>query len=39
MATSFKDLIPHFFDRDVNDEVGQEDPAEFIKTLNFAVEG
>ena len=39
MATSFKDLIPHFFGRDVNDEGGQENPAEFIENLNFAVDG
>ena len=39
MATSFKDLIPHFFGRDVNDEGGQEDSAEFIENLNFAVDG
>ena len=39
MATSFKDLIPHFFGRDVNNEGGQEDPAEFIENLNFAVDG
>lgn len=39
MASSLKDLIPHFFGRDINDEGGQEDPAEFIKNLNFAIEG
>lgn len=39
MTTSFKDLIPHFFGRDVNDEGGQEDPAEFIENFNFAIDG
>ena len=39
MATSFKDLIPHFFSRNVNDEGRQEDRAEFIENLNFAVDG
>ena len=38
MATSFKDLIPHFFGREVSDE-GQEDLAKFIKYLNFAIDG
>lgn len=39
MATSLKDLIPYFSGRDVNDEGGQEDPAEYIENLNFAVDG
>lgn len=39
MATSLKDLIPYFFGRDVNDEGGQEDPAEYVENLNFAVDG
>lgn len=39
MATSLKDLIPYFFDRDVNDEGEQEDLAEYIENLNFAVDG
>lgn len=39
MTTSLKDLIPHFFGRDINDEGGQEDPAESIDNLNFAIDG
>lgn len=39
MATSSRDLIPHLFGRDVNDEGGQEDPAEFIENSNFAIDG
>ncbi len=39
MAASLKDLIPYFHGRDANDEGGQEDPAEFIENLNFAVDG
>lgn len=39
MATSLKDLIPCFSGRDVSDEGGQEDPAEFIENLNFAIDG
>ena len=39
MATSLKDFIPHFFGRDVNDEGGQEDPAEFLENLYFAIDG
>ena len=39
MAASLKDLIPHFFGRNVSDERGQEDPAEFIENLNFAIDG
>lgn len=38
MANSFEDPIPHLFGRDVNDEGGQEDPAEFIEILNFAID-
>lgn len=37
MVISFKDIIPHFFGWDMNDKGGQENPAEFIKNLNFAV--
>lgn len=39
MAISLKNLIFYFFGQDVNDEGGQEDPAEYIENLNFAVEG
>lgn len=39
MATFFKDLIPHFFGWDVSNEGGQDDFAEFIENLNFAVDG
>lgn len=38
MANSFEDPIPHLFGRDVNDEGGQEHPAEFIEILNFAID-
>lgn len=39
IATSFKDFIPHFFGRDVNDKGREEDSAEFIENLNFAMDG
>lgn len=39
MATFLKDLIPCFCSRDVGDEGGQEDPAEFMGNPNFAIDG
>ena len=39
MVTPLKDLILYFSGRNVNDEGGQEDPAEYIKNLNFMVDG
>lgn len=39
MAASLHDLVPLFYGRDANDEGGQQDPAEFIETLTFAIEG
>ena len=39
MSSSLIDLVPSFHGRDVRDEGGQHDPAEFIKTLFFALDG
>ena len=39
MASSLDDLVPLFYGRDVSDEGGQQDPAEFIKNLTFAING
>lgn len=39
MASSLHDLVPLFYGRDANDEGGQQDPAEFIETLTFAIDG
>ena len=39
MASSFYDLVSLFYKRDANNEGGQQDPAEFIKTLIFAIDG
>ena len=33
------DLVPLFYGRDVSDEGEQQDPAEFIKNLTFAMDG
>lgn len=37
MATSLNDLVPLFYGRDVNDEGAQEDPAEFVENVTFAI--
>lgn len=39
MASSLHDLVPLFYGLDANDEGGQQDPAEFIETLIFAIDG
>ncbi len=39
MASSLNDLVPLFYGRDASDEGGQQDPAEFIKNLTFAIDG
>lgn len=39
LTSSLNDLVPCFYGRDVNDEGGQQDPAEFIETLLFAIDG
>ena len=39
MATTLKDFILYFSGQDVNDKGRQEDPAEYIENLNFAVDG
>ena len=39
MSSSLNDLVPCFYGRDGNDGGGQEDPAEFIENLNFAIDG
>ncbi len=39
MAPSLNDLILLFYGRDESDEDRQQDPAEFIKNLSFAIDG
>ena len=39
MNSSLNDLVPCFYGRDVTDEIGQQDPTEFIETLHFAIDG
>ncbi|MCJ1343817.1 hypothetical protein MMC31_002014 [Peltigera leucophlebia] len=39
MNSSLNDLVPCFYGRDVSDYGGQQDPAEFIETLLFAIDG
>lgn len=39
MGSSLNDLVPLFYGRDANDEGGQQDPAEFIMSLTFAIDG
>ena len=39
MASSLNDLVPLFYGRDESDEGGQQDPAEFIENLTFAING
>lgn len=39
MNSSLNDLVPCFYGRDISDEGGQQDPAEFIETLLFAIDG
>lgn len=39
MASSLNDLVPYFYGPDASDEGGQEDPAEFIENLTFAIDG
>lgn len=39
MTSSINDLVPYFYGRDVNNERGQKDPAEFIETLLFTIDG
>ncbi len=39
MATSFKDLVPHSFSRNLSEKGGQEHPAEFIENPNLAIDG
>ena len=39
MNFSLNDLVPCFYGRDVSDHGGQQDPAEFIETVLFAIDG
>lgn len=39
MAFFLHDLVFLFYGRDANNEGGQQDPAKFIKTLTFAING
>ena len=39
MTSSLYDLISLFYGYDANDEGGQQDPAKFIETLTFAIDG
>ncbi len=39
MASSLNDLVLLFYGLDASDEGGQQDPAEFIKNLSFAING
>lgn len=39
MKSSINDLVPCFHGRDANDEGRQQEPAEFIETLVFAIDG
>ena len=39
MASSLHDLVPLFYGRDANNKGRQQDPAEFIETLTFAIDG
>lgn len=38
MASIFHDLVFVFYEQDANDKSGQQDLAEFIETLTFAIE-
>lgn len=38
MTSSFYNLVPLFYGRDANNEGGQQDLAEFIETLSFAID-
>lgn len=38
MTISLKDIIPYLSGQDINDEGEQEDPAEYIEKLNFAID-
>lgn len=39
MTSTLNDLVPWFYGRDASDEGGQQDPAEFIENLTFAIDG
>lgn len=39
MASSLNNLVPLFYRRDASDEGGQQDLAEFIENLTFAIDG
>lgn len=39
MISSFHDLVTLFYEHDVNDKSGQQDPAKFIEILTFAIDG
>ncbi len=39
IASSLNDLVPLFYGRDASDEGRQQDPAEFIENLTFAIDG
>ncbi len=38
MTSSLNDLVPCFYGWDISDDGGQQDPAEFIETLLFAID-
>ena len=39
MSFPLNDLVPCLYGRDVNDDSGQQDPAEFIETVLIAIDG
>lgn len=39
MNSSLNGLVPNFYGRDMSDNGEQKDPAEFIETLLFAIDG
>lgn len=39
MTSSLNGLVPCFYGRDASDEGRQQDPAEFIENLTFAIDG
>ncbi len=39
IASSLNDLVSLFYERDISDEGGQQDLAEFIANLAFAIDG
>ena len=39
MAFFLYDLVPLFYGRDANNKGRQQNPAEFIKTLTFTIDG